>query len=130
MQKGKSSEERRNSTATLASLQSFNGSAWRVDGITGRVVCIDSREDDLTVQLGSKINEARAAQPTKCCLGSKALLSNYLLVMSYFVTPMPIGTNFALMTVFWKQEWGKDSLYTGMLMTLGELVGLVMLTVL
>jgi len=57
----------------------------------------------------------------------RVVLAGWSIVLSYFVTAMPIGQNFALTALFWKAEWEKGTSFSGLLMAVGEILGLVTL---
>jgi len=57
----------------------------------------------------------------------KMKLKGWSVVVSYFVTAMPIGQNFALMALFWRKVWSKGTAVSGLLMSTGEVLGLVVL---
>jgi hypothetical protein len=54
-------------------------------------------------------------------------MMGWSIVISYFVTAMPIGQNFALMALFWKKQWAEGTEFSGMLMSVGEVLGLACL---
>jgi len=54
-------------------------------------------------------------------------ISMWSIVLSYFVTACPIGLNFATLGIFWKEAWDKGTTFSGTLMSMGEVLGVLML---
>jgi hypothetical protein len=59
----------------------------------------------------------------------EVLIKMWSVVISYYVTPFPIGMNFAVNTMFWKEEWDKGTAISGLIMSTGEFLGLFVLTI-
>jgi len=49
------------------------------------------------------------------------------IVLSFYVTVLPISNNFGVLALYWKVAWGKGTSVSGLLMALGEAGGLCVL---
>lgn len=64
------------------------------------------------------------ADEEDCRLSSIMMIS---MVLSMYVTPMAVGTNFAVLAYYWLQVYELGTATSGSLMAVGECLGVVLL---
>jgi len=85
-------------------------------------------KDELAAE--SKLERAPTSRelPRYESLGTKesrrVRLCGWTVVLSFFVTPMPVGENFAILSLYWRQQWQQSTAAAGWIMAIGEALGL------